>query len=65
MAERCEASAEPIIGCLIANAEATTVAEVVGKRCLANAEAVARASSARDAERIERQMTTAPADSMF
>ena len=64
-AKRGEDSAEPMIGCEVASAEAITVAEVVEKRCGASAEAIAQASSAKDAEKVERQMTTALTDSMF
>lgn len=64
-AKRCEASAEPIIVCRVASTEAITIAEVVQKRCGASVVAIAQASSARDAKRIERQMRTAPADLMF
>ncbi len=64
-AERCHDSAEPLTVCVIASAEATTVAEAVEKRCGASAVAIAQASSARDAEKIERAMTTAMTDLMF
>jgi hypothetical protein len=58
-AERCEASAEPMIDCAdVASTEAITVAEVVGKRCGASARAIAQASSARDAERVTRAAAT-------
>jgi hypothetical protein len=43
-----------MIVCAVASAEAITVAEVVESRCGASAEAIAQASSARDAEQIER-----------
>jgi hypothetical protein len=51
--------------CVVASAEATTVAEAVGKRCGASAVAIVQASSARDAEKIERAMRTAVTDLMF
>jgi hypothetical protein len=49
-----------MIDCATASTEAITVAEVVESRCGASAEAIAQASSARDAEKIERA-TTRPA----
>jgi hypothetical protein len=63
----CGVSAESVIGCGVgvASTKAITVAEVMEKRCLASAEVVAQVSSARDAEKIERAMTTAMTDSMF
>jgi hypothetical protein len=64
-AKRCDASAEPRGVCVVASVEATTVAEAVEKRCGASAVAIAQASSARDAEKIERAMRTAVTDSMF
>lgn len=51
--------------CVVASVEAITVAEAVEKRCGASAVAIAQASSARDAEKIERAMRTAVADLMF
>ena len=51
--------------CAVASAKAIPVAEAMSKRCGASAEAIAQASSARDAEKIERAMTTAGTDSMF
>lgn len=58
----CGASAEPVMivcGSGVAGTKAIPVAEVMQKRCRASAEAIAQASSARDAKRIERQMTSA------
>jgi len=51
--------------CAVASVEAIPVAEAVEKRCGASAVAIAQASSARDAEKIERAMTTAEPDLMF
>jgi hypothetical protein len=66
-AKRCEASAEPVIGCGggVGSTKAISVAEVMQKRCRASAEVVAQASSARDAEKIERALTTAVTDLQF
>ena len=52
-AERCEASAEPMIDCGggVASTKAITVAEVMESRCRTSAEVVAQASCAKDAER--------------
>jgi hypothetical protein len=49
----------------VISTKAITVAEVMGSRCRASAEVVAQASSARDAEKIERALTTAVTDLMF
>jgi hypothetical protein len=51
--------------CVVASAEAITVAEVMESRCGASAEAIAQASSARDAGKIKRAMRTAVTDLMF
>jgi hypothetical protein len=66
-AKRCEASAEPVTGCGVgvASTEAITVAELMESRCGASAEAIAQESSARDVERIEGAMRTAPTRLMF
>jgi hypothetical protein len=65
-AKRCEASAEPgDCGGGVASTKAITVAEVMESRCGASAVAIVQASSARDAEKIERLRTTALADLMF
>jgi uncharacterized protein YciI len=64
----CEVSAEPVMivcGSGVAGTKAIPVAEVMQKRCRASAEVVAQASSARDAEKIERGMRTAPAAVVF
>lgn len=66
-AKRCEASAEAGIDCGggVASTKAISVAEVMESRCEASAEAIAQASSAKDAGKIERAMTTAVTDLMF
>jgi hypothetical protein len=66
-AKRCEASAEPVIGCGggVGSTKAISVAEVMQKRCRASAEVVAQASSARDGEKIKWAMRTAATDLMF
>jgi hypothetical protein len=66
-AKRCEASAESVTGCGVGvvSTEAITVAEVMESRCGASAEAIAQESSARDAEKIEGAMRTAPTPLMF
>jgi hypothetical protein len=51
--------------CVVASAEAIPVAEAVEKRCGASAVAIAQASSAGDAGKIERAMTAAVTDLMF
>ena len=48
--------------CIVTSAEAITVAEAVEKRCGASAVAIAQASGARGAEKME---TTALTDLMF
>jgi hypothetical protein len=46
-----------VCGSGVAGTEAIPVAEVMQKRCRASAEVIAQASSARDAEKIERVTT--------
>jgi hypothetical protein len=46
-----------VCGAGVAGTEAIPVAEVMQKRCRASAEVIAQASSARDAEKIERVTT--------
>lgn len=46
-----------VCGSGVAGTEAIPVAEVMGKRCGASAEAIAQASGARDAAKIERVTT--------
>src|SRR6185436_4633771 len=56
----CGASAEPVMivcGSGVAGTEAIPVAEVMQKRCRTSAEVLAQASSARDAEKIQRVTT--------
>jgi len=65
-AERCGASATPMGVCALPSVEAIPVAEAVEKRCGASAVAIAQASSARDAGKIEMATTTtAKPDLMF
>jgi hypothetical protein len=56
-AKRCGAGAKPLGGCVVSG-EPTSVGEAVRKRCGASAVTIAQASSARDAEKIEKAMTT-------
>jgi len=49
----------------VASTKAISVAEVMESRCRASAEVIAQESSARDAEKTERAMATAPTPSMF